>query len=431
MRKLFALFVVNYLFIGALHAEGCPSLDAENTLKDIIEIGLCRNPQTAAGYLSTESARLSKNAAYSNYLPQISASASATTSDRDIPGQGDRKLGDEWTKSASISADLLIFDFGKRYENLARLSALWAATGFDYAESVQNYVYSVIGAYYGLLTADADVKAGGDLVRAAAEAKATADKKFKAGAVAKADVLRAETNFAARKTDLQRSEGAREIAVARLLSLLSLSPGTEIKISDMPAEFGSATEIKDIKELIETAEKNRPDLKSAAASTAAARYARNAAFMQHLPTISATGRLSYDPENSWQRDETYFGLSVRVPIFTGFSNLYNDRAAMVNYERAKEQERAKLDSARLDVWIAFQNYKTAREVLESTNALLKSATESEKVAAGMYKAGRGTMLDWQTAQADLASAQKQNAGAKYDLFIKRAAMAMSVGDLVQ
>ena len=39
------------------------------------------------------------------------------------------------------------------------------------------------------------------------------------------------------------------------------------------------------------------------------------------------------------------------------------------------------------------------------------------------------MLDWQTAQAELVNAQKQNNSAKYDLFVKRAAVALAIGDI--
>jgi outer membrane protein TolC len=407
------------VFPFAAHAAECPELRSENTLHEIIEIGLCRNPTTKMGYLSLETSRLSKNSAYSKYLPSISANAGASASSRDN--------FDAWGKSASISASYLIFDFGKRYSELSRLAAIWRATGFDYEESVQNYVYSVIGAYYGLLTSDAELKANAEVFRVAGDAKTTADKKFKAGAVAKADVLKAETTLASRKTDLERSKGNREIASAKLLSLLSLPQGTKIKIKDMPAEFGGSSEAEDIEELLETARKQRPDLMSAAASVDAAWHARNIAFMQHLPTINASGKIIYDLDANTKSSE--IGVSVSVPLFAGFANVYNDRIAMLNYERAKESERAKRDSVALDVWTAFENYKTAREVLESTNALLKSAKESEKVVAGMYKVGRSTMLDWQSSQADLASAQRQNAAAKYDLFIKRAALAMAVGDL--
>ena len=83
----------------------------------------------------------------------------------------------------------------------------------------------------------------------------------------------------------------------------------------------------------------------------------------------------------------------------------------------------------LDVFSAYQNYKTAKTVLDQSETLLKSATESERVTSGMYKVGRATMLDWLTAQSELADAQKQNNAAKYDLFIKRASVALAIGDI--
>ena len=47
----------------------------------------------------------------------------------------------------------------------------------------------------------------------------------------------------------------------------------------------------------------------------------------------------------------------------------------------------------------------------------------------MYKVGRATMLDWQQAQSELVDAQRQNNAAKYDLFVKRAAVALAIGDI--
>ena len=83
----------------------------------------------------------------------------------------------------------------------------------------------------------------------------------------------------------------------------------------------------------------------------------------------------------------------------------------------------------MDVFSAYQNYKTAKTVLEQSKTLLKSATEAERVTAGMYKVGRATMLDWLTTQSELVDAQKQNNAAKYDLFIKRASVALAIGDI--
>ena len=400
----------------------------ELTLQEVIELGLCRNPVTSAAYLSAESARLNKNAGYANYLPSVSASASVNVPYRNQEW-GDTSYG------ASLSASYLIFDFGKRLADLNQLSATWRATGFEYDDAVQNYVYGVIGSYYALLNANADVATAESLKKVAQTAKDTADKKFKAGSVAKADVLRADTVLASRDLDLERARNNRNITMGTLLTKLSFSADQEIKIADMPSSFGSAAENKNIDELIAAAEKSRPDLLRATANKDAAWHRRNSSFLRNLPSISATGSISYNdtPSDVYNAgvDNVSGSIGVRasMPIFAGFANLYNLRAAHVGYERAQEQERSARDNATLDIFSAYQNYKTAQNVLSQTETLLKSASETEKVTAGMYKVGRATMLDWQQAQADLINAEKQNNAAKYDVFTKRAAVALSIGEI--
>lgn len=402
--------------------------DGKLHLPAVVDLGLCRNPQTAAAYLAYESSRFSKNAGYANYLPSVSASASAS-----LPYRNE-DWGD-WSYGASLSASYLLFDFGKRLSDLNQLTATWRAAGFDYDESVQNYIYSIIGAYYELLNADADVKSAKSLRGVAQTAKDIADKKFKAGVVAKADVLKADTTLASRDLDLERARNNREIAKGALLAKLSFPATQDIEIADMPAEFGGAAEIESIEKLIEMAQQSRPDLLRATANKDAAWHRRNSAFLKNLPSISASASVSWNDTPS----ETFgagndkisgnIGIRASMPIFAGFANMYGVRSAQANYERAIEQERTANDNAILDIFTAYQNYKTAQTVLNQTQTLLKSATESEKVTAGMYKVGKSTMLDWQTAQSELVDAQKQNNAAKYDLFTKRAAVALAVGDI--
>ena len=397
-------------------------------LQEVIELGLCRNPQTTSAYLAAESARFSKNAGYAGYLPSISAGASAGRDYRN------KDWGD-WNYGASLSASYLIFDFGKRLADLNTLAATWRATGFDYDESIQDYVYGVIGAYYALLNADADVASADSLRTVAQTARDMAQKKYKAGSVAKADVLKAETTLASRELALERAKNNREIAKGTLLSKLSFPADQDIVIQDMPSNFGRTTENKSIDELLEAARRSRPDLLRATANKDAAWHRRNASFLKNLPSISATGSISWnDTEldsfaNDGHKVSGSIGIHASMPIFAGFANYYGVRSAEANYDRAKESERAAADNAALDIFTAYQNYKTAQKVLTQTETLLQSATESEKVTAGMYKVGRATMLDWQTAQSELVDAQKQNNAAKYDLFTKRAAVALAVGEI--
>ena len=173
MKKIALLACIMHLSTWAandcLNRQTVP--DGPMSLQEVIELGLCRNPQTTSAYLAAESARFAKHAGYANNLPRVNAGASAGIDYRN------KEWGD-WNYGASLSASYLIFDFGKRLADLNALSATWRATGFDYDESVQNYVYGVIGAYYALLNADADVASAEKLREVAQSARDMAQKKY-------------------------------------------------------------------------------------------------------------------------------------------------------------------------------------------------------------------------------------------------------------
>ena len=434
MKKLLVLCA--FLPISAFAVDDCAELQSVPervfTVSEIVDLGLCRNPQTAAAHAALRAQRFNKNTSYASYLPSLNADVSADKR------YGYVKKGEwgDWSYSASLSASYLLFDFGKRTSDMAEALATYRAAGFDYDETVQNFVYGVIGAYYELLNADADVKSAESAQAVAKTAHDTAKKKYSAGSVARADVLKAETTLASRDLDLERAKNNREITKGKLLTKLSFPADQEITIADMASTFGSDAEMKSIDELISVAQKQRPDLLRAMANKDAAWHKRNSTFLSNLPEIKLSGSLGIGDDNlpgvfvpETEKINGSVGIRASMPIFAGFAHMYNVRSATASYERAKEQERNTSNEAMMDVFTAYQNYKTAQTVLKQTEALLKSATESERVTSGMYKVGRATMLDWQTSQAELLDAQKQNNAAKYDLYIKRAAVALAIGDI--
>ena len=429
MKNIFTFFI--FVPLCALADTDCATMrhvpNHEMGLVEIVDIGLCRNPQTAAAYAALQSARFTKNAAHSYYLPTVSGS---------LHSERNHTEHDDWDYNASLSASYLIFDFGKRESDFAQTLATYRAAGFDYDETIQNFVYSLIGSYYALLNMDANVKSAKSALTVAQTAKDTADKKYKSGAVARADVYKADTTLASSQLELERAKNNREIAKGTLLNALSFSADENIIIKDMPATFGADAESENIDELINIARKQRPDLLKAKSQTNAAWHRRNSAFLKNLPSISVNGGIQTDAKSvngmfNNMTDKTHgsFGVSLSMPIFTGFLNFYNARAANSDYENMKHNEQNISNNAMMDVFTAYQNYKTAKTLLKQTESLLKSATESERVVSGMYKVGRATMLDWQTAQSELVNARNQNNSAKYDLFIKRAAVALAIGDI--
>ena len=210
MKFRFAI-IAGIIPFFAFGADDCVTMrnvpEGVQSLQDVINLGLCRNPQTAAAYAALRSSHFNKNAGYANYLPNVSAGVNAS---KNFSQSKDTKNPNyDWGYGASISASYLIFDFGKRTSDFAQTLATYRAAGFDYDETVQNFVYGLVGAYYELLNADADVESATSALKVAQTAKDTADKKFKAGSVAKADVYKAETTLASSQLSLERAKNNR------------------------------------------------------------------------------------------------------------------------------------------------------------------------------------------------------------------------------
>jgi len=116
-------------------------------------------------------------------------------------------------------------------------------------------------------------------------------------------------------------------------------------------------------------------------------------------------------------------------LFTGFNRTYQIESAKAQLD----VQRANLDqldqSVSLDVWRAYQLLNTARVSFDSSEELLASAKQSERVAMGRYKAGVGTIIDLLNAQASHANARLQLIQAQYTWLTQKAQLAKALGRL--
>ncbi len=78
---------------------------------------------------------------------------------------------------------------------------------------------------------------------------------------------------------------------------------------------------------------------------------------------------------------------------------------------------------------AYYALRTATQQVRTSRDLFASATESEQVALGRYKAGAGSLLDLLTAQAALAGARAQAIQARFSWNTSLAQLAHDVGIL--
>jgi outer membrane protein len=178
------------------------------------------------------------------------------------------------------------------------------------------------------------------------------------------------------------------------------------------------------------AEQQRPDLAAARARAASAAADVRVARASGLPQISLGAQhTNINTTNLPNQNFGQFGVTVTVPIFTGFSTVYGVRQAKETLaEREAGAEQVRL-AVSLDVWNAYYGLESANQQLSATASLLKTASDNEQVALGRYQSGVGTILDVVTAQSAAASAREQRINAELGWKVARAQMAFALGRL--
>ena len=406
------------------NAEPCADLPADRALDlaDVVNVALCNNPQTREVWASSRAQAAQVGVSQASYLPGVSASASEN---RSTPGASQRSIG--------LSLSYLLYDFGARAANLDYARQLLAAASATQDSAVQALFLAVVQAYYQTHATQAAFEAASVSEHAAQESFAAAKARYQAGSATPADKFAAQTAYSQATLNRITADGAMKIARGNLANILSLDANQQVNlVANLPASHEneiSGNFEQNIAVLIEQARQHRPDLQAAAALVKAAESSTEAARAAGKPTVSLVAATSQNNSAGINTHGSSLGVSLSVPLFSGYAPTYRIRAAEAQTEiRQAQFERIRLQVA-LDVWTAYQNLITATQNRITTADLLSSAEQSERVALGRYKAGAGIMLDVLNAQNALASARQQRIQASFNWNISRAALAQAMGSL--
>ena len=145
-------------------------------------------------------------------------------------------------------------------------------------------------------------------------------------------------------------------------------------------------------------------------------------------SVSATNTLSA-VDASIDRNSGVVGLSLAVPIFSGWNQRYNTASARAEAERQTALAEQTRQQAGLSVYSNYVALDNALASLVTARALVASATESAALAQGRYKAGVGTFADLLNAQSALASARQQLVQTDFNARTANAQLARAVGNI--
>ena len=388
---------------------------------DAVDLTLCNNPQTREVWAAARVQAAQVGVAQAAWLPGLDGRLGASRY------QNDGRYYN--ANSAVLTLSWLVFDSGARSANGENARQLLAAAAATQDSTVQSLFLSALQAFYFAQATRAAVVSTTEAERAAREGFNAAESRYNVGVATPADRLLAQTALSQATLNRIRAEGEARNALGALANVMGFKAGQSLAIEPPPAALPDAGFQREVAALIAEAEVRRPDLKAAEAQVKAAQAGVDLAQAQGRPTISVSTGPTWAETDRVSVNGGVIGVTVNVPIFTGFDTTYRVRSAEAQVDvRAAQLDRLRNQVA-LDVWKAYQSLTTATQSLRTTLDLVASAEQSERVALGRYKAGVGTVLDLLTAQSALASARLQRIQAALDWYVYRATLAQSVGAL--
>jgi outer membrane protein len=419
-----------------------PNLDPAKvyTLSELVNIAEENNPDTRVAWENAKARAADLGIAESTLYPTLAAAAMAETNRFDILFNTEFYRQTLDTGSGAFLLDYIIFDFGRRSQEVSISRNNLLAANFQFNDTHRRIIFQVMQAYYRLLDTKGLQEASEANLKNAQTVQQAAEARLQNGLATLPDVLEARSATAQADYDLQAAIGATEIAHGDLATALGISPLTQFQVESiqnikMPDSIGDTAETS-----IDKALAQRPDLMQRVAQLRASGGEVKAARRTYSPVLSFDGTAGlsriygqqigfpgvYSPNlGPWDAR-----LSLSWTLFDGLAR--ENRLAQAHADQ--KQAAAAVDSIRdqveNQVWAAYSTAVTALREQKAAAALLESATESYNAALESYNYGVRSQIDVVSAQRTLADARSTDVTARTQLLTGLAALAYQTGDLL-
>ena len=384
------------------------------------------DPQYAAAESSRAVAAERPVQARSVLLPQVNG----TVSWNRVGTPGDARRSGGWDVGASQS----VFDYGN-YTALRAAKSLDRAGGFDLEAAGLNLITRTASAYFNVLVQLETLTAAEAAETALRKQFDFASKRLEVGLAPITDVHEARAQYDAARANSILARNAVQDAYQALVEITGTPVGN---LKGLPDDFQPALpESRDVEGWVATALSENPSLKAQAADVEAAEHNVATARSGHYPTLGlragygkALPSLYGNPEFTGSNDaSTSVGLTLSIPIFSGFATQSGVRSALAQRDIARDQLEQQKRALERNTRNAYQALVAGISEVEARRLALVSAQSAYEASQVGLEVGTRTVLDVLNNQRTLFSAQQDYAQAKYNFLQNRLLLEQAAGTL--
>jgi outer membrane protein TolC len=242
------------------------------------------------------------------------------------------------------------------------------------------------------------------------------------------EVTRAEVQLANDKQLLLVAENERDRTLLQLLKTMGLKLETTVELTDKMSY--QPTDVMEEAKAVETARRNRTELKAQIEREHNARLGYDAAKFDRLPTVSAFGNYGDLGTGVGEALPTRaVGISVRVPVFDG-GRTDAQRVESASAMRSEQIRTADLrDQIDLDVRLALDSLRSSDAQVKTAEEGLQLSEQELAQAERRYKAGVTNSVEVTDAQTRLSRARENRIDALYNYNLARIDLGTAMGNI--
>ena len=298
------------------------------------------------------------------------------------------------------------------------------STNSDLRNIKERVVLNVKQAYYGFLQAKQNREVALETVKQFEQHLQQAKGFYEAGTKPKFDVTKAEVDLSNAKLNLIKAENALRITRVVLDNAMGMPNAPEYTIEDVLLYQKYNMTLKDA---IDKAYENRPDLKSVITKKSAAESSIDLAKKGYYPTLAGNAGYDWSGEKLPLQDGWNVGVTITIPIFSGYLTDHQVQEARAKLNVLKAQEESFRQGVLLEVQQAYLNLREAEERISTAQLIVKQAQENLELANGRYAAGLGNPVEVTDSQIVYSNAKTSHIQALSDYNVAIANLEKAMG----
>lgn len=374
------------------------------------------------------------------WLPSVDIGASVTTSNANTEQEyaDGRIVNSDNAGSDNIQAGAALtwtlFDGLQMFATKNRLNTESILADVDLKIQIENLTATIIGNYFNIVRINQQIKVTVESISIYEDRLKIAEAKFRIGSASKLEALQTKVDLNAARSRLMLLQIEKDKAITALFYQMGTKNNSQISLSDSVKIDYQPQYAELLKSIPQTNKEIKYQELKYAISTDVIREMK----AMQLPVLNLNMNYNYNrTENEVgflllnQTQGYNAGLTLSWNLFNGM----NTRRQINNAKLFASSENEILESVKLrienDLWLAFRNFETEKELLQMEISNTEVVRENVTVALEAYRLGTISGLQLKDAQNAFEEAMSRVADAHYRTKLAETELMKLNGDLLK